>query len=196
MIFADTNIRRAIHDKRISFNPSLPSSRINGVSADLTLSNSFKTMKPHKMPYIDLGAEKSVIQETIGLVMSEEIVIDESATFPHNRFCLMPREFALGSTVESVTIPNNLRGKLNGRSSLARLGLIVHITADRIDPGFSGQIVLEFYNVGSTPLLLKPGMNICSLEFEELLEETATPYNTRHDAKYKNQIGATASLMD
>lgn len=196
MILSDIDIQKAIDDQRICFDPPLPTSRITGVSADLTLCNNFKVMRPHAAPYIDLGADKDTIHEMISKVMSESITIDENAPFPYNRFTLNPGEFALGVTVESVTIPHDLLGKLNGRSSLARLGLIVHITADRIDPGFSGQIVLEFYNVGSSALLLKPGMTICSLGFSEMLSPTQTPYNTRPDAKYKNQAGATSSLME
>ncbi len=98
-------------------------------------------------------------------------------------------------TLESVTLPDNLVGWLDGRSSLARLGLMVHVTAHRIDPGWHGQIVLEFYNSGKLPLALRPGMVIGALSFESLSGSADRPYNSRQDAKYKNQQGAVGSRI-
>lgn len=107
-----------------------------------------------------------------------------------------PGELALAVTLESVTLPADLVGWLDGRSSLARLGLMVHVTAHRIDPGWSGCIVLEFYNSGKLPLALRPGMLIGALSFEPLSGPAARPYNRREDAKYRNQQGAVASRID
>ena len=108
------------------------------------------------------------------------------------------RRWALAAmvTLESVTLPADLVGWLDGRSSLARLGLMVHVTAHRIDPGWSGCIVLEFYNSGKLPLALRPGMLIGALSFEPLSGPAARPYNRREDAKYRNQQGAVASRID
>ena len=111
-------------------------------------------------------------------------------------FFLHPGELALAVTYESVTLPADLVGWLDGRSSLARLGLMVHVTAHRIDPGWSGCIVLEFYNSGKLPLALRPGMLIGALSFEPLSGPAARPYNRREDAKYRNQQGAVASRID
>ena len=86
-------------------------------------------------------------------------------------------------------------GWLDGRSSLARLGLMVHVTAHRIDPGWSGNIVLEFYNSGKLPLALRPMMKIGALSFEVLSRSAEKPYNARVDAKYKGQAGAVASRI-
>lgn len=105
-------------------------------------------------------------------------------------------ELALAVTLESVTIPDDLVGWLDGRSSLARLGLMVHVTAHRIDPGWQGRIVLEFYNSGKLPLALRPGMLIGALSFEPLSGPAARPYNSRQDAKYRGQQGAVASRID
>lgn len=102
---------------------------------------------------------------------------------------------ALGVTYESVTLPADVVGWLDGRSSLARLGLMVHVTAHRIDPGWSGQIVLEFYNSGKLPLALRPKMKIAALNFEAMSGKAARPYNKRVDAKYKGQQGAVASRI-
>jgi len=87
-------------------------------------------------------------------------------------------------------------GWLDGRSSLARLGLMVHVTAHRIDPGWSGRIVLEFFNAGKLPLALRPGMMIGALSFEPLTGPADRPYNRRQDAKYRDQQGAVASRID
>ena len=97
-------------------------------------------------------------------------------------FFLHPGELALAMTLESVTLPDNIVGWLDGRSSLARLGLMVHVTAHRIDPGWSGNIVLEFFNSGKLPLALKPGMKIGALSFEVLSGAAEKPYNAREDA--------------
>ena len=124
--------------------------------------------------------------------MRDEIIIPDGEAF-----FLHPGELALAVTYESVTLPDNIVGWLDGRSSLARLGLMVHVTAHRIDPGWSGQIVLEFYNSGKLPLALRPKMKIAALNFETMSSSAARPYNKRVDAKYKNQTGFSgASLSD
>jgi dCTP deaminase len=94
-----------------------------------------------------------------------------------------------------VTLPADLVGWLDGRSSLARLGLMVHVTAHRIDPGWSGNIVLEFYNSGKLPLALRPKMKIGALSFETMTSPAEQPYNARKDAKYKGQNSAVASRI-
>ena len=122
--------------------------------------------------------------------MSDEIELPEGKAF-----FLHPGELALAITHESVTLPDYIVGWLDGRSSLARLGLMVHVTAHRIDPGWSGNIVLEFYNSGKLPLALRPKMKIGALSFEVLSNPAEKPYNARVDAKYKGQDGAVASRI-
>ena len=123
--------------------------------------------------------------------MSEEIIIgDDEAFFLH------PGELALSVTLESVKLPSNIVGWLDGRSSLARLGLMVHVTAHRIDPGWEGRIVLEFFNAGKLPLALRPNMAIGALSFEVLSGHSTKPYNARKDAKYKNQQSAVSSRIN
>src|SRR5690606_3953987 len=131
------------------------------------------------------------VSESINRVMSEEIFINDG-----DAFFLHPGELALAVTFESVTLPADLVGWLDGRSSLARLGLMVHVTAHRIDPGWSGRIVLEFFNAGKLPLALRPGMMIGALSFEPLTGPADRPYNRRQDAKYRDQQGAVASRID
>ena len=106
-----------------------------------------------------------------------------------------PKE-EVSAQLESVKLPSNIIGWLDGRSSLARLGLMVHVTAHRIDPGWEGKIVLEFYNSGKLPLALRPNMVIGALSFEILSGEAKRPYSSRKDAKYKNQQSAVASRID
>jgi dCTP deaminase len=130
------------------------------------------------------------MQQLMDKVMGDEVVIDDGQAF-----FLHPGELALASTYESVSIPDDLVGWLDGRSSLARLGLMVHVTAHRIDPGWEGQIVLEIFNSGKLPLALRPGMDICAINFETLSSAAIKPYNKRADAKYRNQQGPTASRI-
>jgi len=110
-------------------------------------------------------------------------------------FFIHPGELVLGVTKESVTLPDDLVGWLDGRSSLARLGLMVHVTAHRIDPGWSGGIVLEFLNGGKLPIALSPGMTIGAINFETMSGSAERPYNKRDNAKYKNQTSAVGSRI-
>ncbi len=110
------------------------------------------------------------------------------STWPRTLWSLVKR----GSRSSS----SRMKRPVAGCSSLARLGLMVHVTAHRIDPGWSGCIVLEFYNSGKLPLALRPGMLIGALSFEPLSGPAARPYNRREDAKYRNQQGAVASRID
>ena len=170
MRLCDRDIEAWLDEGRLSINPRPPVERINGAMVDVRLGNKFRTFRGH----------------TAAL-----IVLDEGEAF-----YLHPGELALAVTLESVTLPADLVGWLDGRSSLARLGLMVHVTAHRIDPGWSGCIVLEFYNSGKLPLALRPGMLIGALSFEPLSGPAARPYNRREDAKYRNQQGAVASRID
>jgi len=176
---------------KLSIDPRPPVERINGATVDVRLGNGFRTFRGHTAAYIDLSGPKDAVSASLERVMSEEIVLkDDEAFFLH------PGELALAVTYESVTLPNDLVGWLDGRSSLARLGLMVHVTAHRIDPGWKGRIVLEFFNSGKLPLALRPGMLIGALSFEPLSGPAARPYNSRQDAKYRDQQSAVASRID
>jgi len=163
---------------------------ISGVSVDIRLGNEFRVFQDHTAAYIDLSGPKADVQKAMNSVMSDEIVIADG-----DAFFLHPGELALAVTYESVTLPDDIVGWLDGRSSLARLGLMVHVTAHRIDPGWSGQIVLEFFNSGKLPLALRPKMKIAALNFETMSSSAERPYNKREDAKYKDQKGAVASRI-
>ena len=191
MRLCDTDIERHLDEGKIVIEPRPGVERISGVSVDVLLGNEFRVFRDHTAPYIDLSGPNSEMADAIDRVMSDEIHIPDGEAF-----YLHPGQLALAVTYESVTLPADLVGWLDGRSSLARLGLMVHVTAHRIDPGWSGCIVLEFYNSGKLPLALRPGMLIGALSFEPLSGPAARPYNRREDAKYRNQQGAVASRID
>ena len=190
MRLSDKDIEQYLDDDMIIITPKPDSSMISGVSVDIRLGNEFRVFQDHTAPFIDLSGPKEEMQQAMNAVMSDDIYIKDG-----DAFFLHPGELALAATYESVTLPDNIVGWLDGRSSLARLGLMVHVTAHRIDPGWSGQIVFEFYNSGKLPLALRPKMKIAALNFETMSSSAARPYNKRVDAKYKDQKGAVASRI-
>ncbi|TKB57499.1 dCTP deaminase [Ferrimonas aestuarii] len=190
MRLTDIEIEQYLDSGNIAIEPRPASDRISGVSVDVTLGDKFRVFRDHTAASIDLSGPREEVQKALNSVMSDEIAIGDGEAF-----YLHPGELALGATFESLTLPANIVGWLDGRSSLARLGLMVHVTAHRIDPGWSGQIVLEFYNSGKLPLALRPGMTIGALNFEELRMACARPYNKRENAKYRDQQGAVASRI-
>ncbi|MGJ0624834.1 dCTP deaminase [Xenorhabdus bovienii] len=190
MRLCDRDIIKWLDEGKLVITPRPSVERINGATADVRLGNQFRVFRGHTAAYIDLSGPKAEVNAALDRVMSDEIVLPEGEVF-----FLHPGELALAVTLESVTLPDNLVGWLDGRSSLARLGLMVHVTAHRIDPGWHGQIVLEFYNSGKLPLALRPGMVIGALSFEPLSGSADRPYNRRQDAKYKNQQGAVGSRI-
>ena len=191
MRLCDRDIEAWLDSEKLVISPRPPLERINGATVDVRLGNQFRVFRGHTAPFIDLSGPKDEVSAALDRVMSDEIVLPEGEAF-----FLHPGELALAVTFESVTLPNDLVGWLDGRSSLARLGLMVHVTAHRIDPGWHGRIVLEFYNSGKLPLALRPGMLIGALSFEPLSGPAARPYHSRQDAKYRDQQGAVASRID
>lgn len=115
---------------------------------------------------------------------------------PGERFVLAPGEFALGTTIERVTVPDDLVARVEGRSSIGRLAVIVHATAGFIDPGFRGEITLELANLGARPAVLDPGMRICQIVFQLLTSPAERPYGPRRGSKYSGQRGPTPSLLE
>lgn len=190
MRLTDRQIEAYLADGKIGIEPQPQVEDISGVTVDIHLGNEFRVLQDHAAPFIDISGPRHEIDRAIQQVMSDPIVLSED-----NAFFIHPGEFALAVTHEAVTLPDNMVGWLDGRSSLARLGLMVHVTAHRIDPGWSGQVVLEFYNSGKLPLALRPLMKIGALSFELLDEPCLRPYSKRTDAKYKDQRGAVASRI-
>lgn len=191
MRLCDRHIKEHLDQGRIVIEPRPAEESISGVTADVSLGNKFRVFNDHGAPFIDLSGPKEQVSAQLEKVMSDEIEVADG-----DAFYLHPGQLALAVTHESVTLPDDIVGWLDGRSSLARLGLMVHVTAHRIDPGWSGKIVLEFYNSGRLPLALRPGMPIGALSFEMMSGSADKPYNKRDNAKYKNQQGAVASRIN
>lgn len=190
MRLSDRDIKQKITDGQIQIKPDIAEGSIAGISVDLRLDHRFRVFSNNSVTHLDLSGDKQELQRNMDRIMSKEICIQEGESlFIH------PGELILGATYESICVPDDLVGWLDGRSSLARLGLMVHVTAGRVDPGWEGQIVLEFYNNGKLPLALRPGMTICAMSFEMLSSPAQMPYNKRVDAKYKGQEGAVFSRI-
>lgn len=176
MIFSDGDIVAAQSSGRITISP-FDVHQLQSASYDVRLDNYFRIFDNSEFTHID-----PKIEHPTKLV---EII-------PGQPFVLHPGEFALGSTVESVSLDDTLAARLEGKSSLARLGLLAHATAGFIDPGFTGQVTLELASVANLPILLWPGMKIGQLCFMQLKTPADIPYNmaTNH---YQDQIGPTPS---
>ena len=190
MRLSDVDIEQKIASGDIIIDPLPGHDAIAGISVDLRLDHRFRVFNNNSVTHLDLSGDRDQLNRDIDRIMSKEIEIPkDEALYIH------PGELILGATMESVSIPDNLVGWLDGRSSLARLGLMVHVTAGRIDPGWEGQIVLEFYNNGKLPLALRPEMVICAMSFETLSSPAERPYNKRENAKYRGQKGAVFSRI-
>src|SRR5690606_10251661 len=138
---------------------------------------------PH-VPCIDSRDPASVSEYT------EEFIIDEGAAFT-----LHPGEFALGSTVERVRVPPDLVARVEGRSSIGRIAVVVHATAGFIDPGFDGEITLELSNLGRCAVKLYPGMRISQVVFHTMTSPAERPYGPSRGSKYQGQTGPVASRL-
>ncbi len=151
-------------------------------SLDLRLGPEILLFDNHAMRIIDLS-EKTPPR-------MRRVQVDEK-----EGFVLHPGEFVLGTTLEAVKVPVELVARLEGRSSLGRLGLVIHATAGFIDPGFEGQITLEMQNIGNQPLLLRPYQRICQLCLMHMSKVPETPYFKKKDNKYHGQFGPVASRI-
>lgn len=176
MILTDSDIKKYIQDGKIEITPTPNfSDALGSCSIDLRLGYSFRVFELSKYPFIDpLGKIK---QET-----TREMIVKEG-----NYFMMHPGEFVLATTLENVSLPSDVVGRLEGRSSLGRLGIVVHSTASLVDPGFSGKIVMELGNLGKIPVALYPGMRVCALTFEKLEKPVEVPYGMKKNAKYHGQ---------
>lgn len=183
MKLSDQDIQRRIDAGSIEIDP-MDKAKLGPVSIDLTLDRRFLYFRHEQIAVIDV--EKG-LSETDPMAAME---VPEGETF-----ILQPKSFALGATAERVKIPSDLVGWLDGRSSLARIGLMVHATAHTLEPGWNGVITLEFFNAGNVALALRPGMRVCAVSFETLSSDAANPYDKKEGAKYVGQSGPVASRV-
>ncbi len=176
MILNDDGLVAAIEARRLVIEPPLDVRRVQPASIDLTLGEEF-AFWPTAGKLIDLDDPSTVPEMSRG-------------RFQHG-FPLRPGAFALASTVEVVGLAPDLCARVEGRSSLGRLGLCIHATAGFIDPGFKGTITLELFNMSAHSLLLVPGMSICQLAVQQMSAPSARPYGPERGSKYAGQEGAT-----
>lgn len=180
MILSDRDLRALIEDGSLVIDPFDPDS-IQPSSIDLRVGSEFRVFANSRYPYIDVRQPMEGLTE---LVKASE---DEP-------FILHPGEFVLGSTLERVALPNDKVGRLEGKSSLGRLGLLIHSTAGFVDAGFDGYLTLELSNVANLPITLYPGMKIGQLCLFEMSSPAERPYGSRElGSKYHGQVGPTPS---
>ena len=180
MILSDRTIREALASGRIGIDP-IADGAIQPSSIDVRLSGFFRVFANHRYPVIDVGQEQPGLTELIEVPEGEP-------------FVLHPGEFVLGSTIERITLSADVVARIEGKSSLARLGLVIHSTAGFVDAGFDGDVTLELSNVATLPILLYPGMRVAQFAFFELDKPAEHPYGSgAPGSKYQGQRGPTAS---
>jgi len=180
VLLSDRDIRSEITAGRVAVEP-YDEAMIQPSSVDVRLDKFFRVFENHKYSVIDPSIEQSDLTREVAVEANEE-------------FILHPGEFVLASTYEVITLPDDIAGRLEGKSSLGRLGLLTHSTAGFIDPGFSGHITLELSNVANLPVKLFPGMKIGQLCLIKLSSPAENPYGSAlYGSRYQGQRGPTAS---
>ena len=180
MLLSDRDIRSELDSGRIGLDP-LDMAMVQPSSVDVRLDQFFRLFDNHKYQHIDPALDQPDLTRLVEVDAKEA-------------FVLHPGEFVLGATFEVVTLPDDIAARLEGKSSLGRLGLLTHSTAGFIDPGFSGHVTLELSNVATLPITLWPGMKIGQLCFFRLSSAAEHPYGSeKYGSRYQGQRGPTAS---
>jgi dCTP deaminase len=180
MLLSDRDIREAIESGQVKLEPYDPA-MVQPSSIDVRLDRFFRVFENHRYPHIDPAVEQPDLTR----------LVEPEGNDP---FILHPGEFALGSTYEVVSLPDDIASRLEGKSSLGRLGLLTHSTAGFIDPGFSGHVTLELSNVATLPIKLWPGMKIGQLCLFRLSSPAEHPYGSAvYGSRYQGQRGPTPS---
>jgi dCTP deaminase len=180
VLLSDRDILAEVEEKRVQLEP-FDADMVQPSSVDVRLDRFFRVFENHRYPHIDPAADQPDLTRAV------EPDGDEP-------FILHPGEFVLGSTYEVVTLPDDIAARLEGKSSLGRLGLLTHSTAGFIDPGFSGHVTLELSNVATLPIKLWPGMKIGQLCFFRLSSPAEHPYGSaKYGSRYQGQRGPTPS---
>jgi len=180
VLLSDRDIRAELDAGRVILDPYDPD-MVQPASIDVRLDRWFRLFDNHRYPVIDPAVEQDGLTHLVDVG-------------PDDPFVLHPGEFVLGATYESVTLPDDVAARLEGKSSLGRLGLLTHSTAGFIDPGFTGHVTLELSNTATMPIKLWPGMKVGQLCFFRLSSPAAAPYGSgAHGSRYQGQRGPTAS---
>ena len=181
-VLSDRDIRAALESKAIRIDPYDPHD-LQPSSVDLHLDRSFRVFRNNRYPYIDVRSPQPDLTELISVANDEP-------------FILHPGEFVLGQTLEWVELPDDIVARLEGRSSLGRLGLLIHSTAGYVDPGWRGNLTLELSNVANLPIALYYGMSIGQISFFEMSSAAERPYGSAElGSKYQGQSEPTASAF-
>ena len=177
MILSDRDIKKYLSLGIIKITPK-PDLKValGSCSIDLRLGSTFRIFEHSRYPYFDPH------NKNFSADVTSEVEVGASEPF-----ILQPGDFVLATTIESFELPDNLLARLEGRSSLGRLGIVVHSTASIFEPGWKGKVVMEMGNMGRIPVALYPGMRVCALTFEQLTTPAQVPYNKKKGAKYVNQ---------
>jgi dCTP deaminase len=186
MVLSDRDLKKALKDGKIKITPAPDLEiQLGSFSIDLRLGNSFRVFESGVHGVIDPQ------KNAAGREFTKEVVVEEGKPF-----IMQPGDFVLATTVEKLEVPDDLLGNLEGRSSIGRLGIMIHSTAASIDPGMRGHITLELANMGKLPVALYPNMRICSVSFEQLTSPAEVPYYKKKSAKYVGQVGPGESKIN
>lgn len=184
-ILSDKTIKEYLEEGKILIDSLKDEQQIQPSSVDMRLGDEFKVFKVIRKPYIDPKDEEDIAEYM------------ESSTVPEGEaFIIHPNEFALATTQEYVKVPDDLVARVEGRSSMGRLGVTMHVTAGYVDPGFEGRITLEISNIGAMPVALYPGQRVCQLVFETMTTPAELPYgHPKRNSKYMNQLKPESSRV-
>lgn len=184
-ILSDKTIKEYLKEGKIVIDPLKDEQQIQPSSVDMRLGDEFKVFKVIRKPYIDPKDEEDIAEYM------------ESSTVPEGEaFIIHPNEFALATTQEYVKVPDDLVARVEGRSSMGRLGVTMHVTAGYVDPGFEGRITLEISNIGAIPVALYPGQRVCQLVFETMTTPAELPYgHPKRNSKYMKQLKPESSRV-
>ncbi|MFA6038798.1 MAG: dCTP deaminase [Candidatus Peribacteraceae bacterium] len=185
MILSDRDIKKALESGKVKIEGAGGESHIHASSMDLHLGNAFKLYEHSKFAILDPKKPETFTGNMRLITVAEG-----------EPFIVQPGEFVLGVTQEKITVPDDLVVRVEGRSSLGRLGIIVHSTAGFVDPGFSGTITLEISNLNRLPVALYPGMRVCQIAFEQMSSPAETPYHSKPGSKYQGQMLPEESRLD
>ncbi|WP_405022440.1 dCTP deaminase [Methanobrevibacter smithii] len=184
-ILSDKTIKEYLEEGKIVIDPLKDEQQIQPSSVDMRLGDEFKVFKVIRKPYIDPKDEEDIAEYM------------ESSTVPEGEaFIIHPNEFALATTQEYVKVPDDLVARVEGRSSMGRLGVTMHVPAGYVDPGFEGRITLEISNIGAMPVALYPGQRVCQLVFETMTTPAELPYgHPKRNSKYMKQLKPESSRV-
>ena len=184
-ILSDKTIKEYLEEGKIVIDSLKDEQQIQPSSVDMRLGDEFKVFKVIRKPYIDPKDEDDIAEYM------------ESSTAPEGEaFIIHPNEFALATTQEYVKVPDDLVARVEGRSSMGRLGVTMHVTAGYVDPGFEGRITLEISNIGAMPVALYPGQRVCQLVFETMTTPAELPYgHPKRNSKYMKQLKPESSRV-